>query len=95
MGVSDRIDQLHIDPHLVVRLLHTPFENVHHPELLRDLTQIGRHGLEPLGRSPRDHFQVGDLRQPRQNFILNAFRKKRISLFLAQIVEWEDGDRLG
>ena len=93
MGISDRIDQLHIDPHLVVRLLHTAFENVHHPKLLRDFAQIRRHSFEPLGRRPRDHLQVGDLRESGEYFILHTFREKRISFFFAQIIEWQYRDR--
>ena len=40
MRVGQRIDQLHIDAHLIVRFLHAAFEDVHDSELFCDLAQI-------------------------------------------------------
>ena len=46
-----------------------------------------------LRRSARNHFQVRDLRQPRQDFVLNAFGEISVRLVLAQVLEGQDGDR--
>ena len=39
MRVGRGLDQLHVDPHLVVGFLHAAFEDVRHAELLRDLAE--------------------------------------------------------
>ena len=64
-------------------------------ELLRDIGQIFRRAFEFLRRGPRDDFQVGDLGQPRQNFVLHAFGEKRVVGIATEIVEWQDRDRFG
>ncbi len=37
MRIAFRLDQLHVDPDRVARLLHAPFQNMGDPQLLRDL----------------------------------------------------------
>ena len=64
-----------------------------HAQLLRDLGKIVRRAFEMLRRSARDHFQVGDFGQPREDFILHAFTKVSVVRIAAQIVERQDGDR--
>ena len=78
MRVGQGVDELHVHADLVIRLLHASFEDVGDAELLRDLSQIGRRALESLRRCARNHFQLGDLCQPRQNFVLNAFAEVRV-----------------
>ena len=78
MRVGQRVDQLHIDPHLVVHFLNAAFEDVRYIELFCDVTQVGRRAFEFLGRRARDHFQVSDLCQPCEDFILHALCEKRI-----------------
>ena len=65
MRVSQSVNKLHIHPHLVLHFLDATLQDVRDAELLRDLRQIFRHAFEMLGRSPRDHFQIGDFRQAR------------------------------
>ena len=40
MGIGLRVNQLHIDPHLIGRFLHATLKNVRYAKLLRDLAQI-------------------------------------------------------
>ena len=75
MRVIQRVDQLHIHAHLISRFLYAAFENVRYAELLRDLRQIFRRTFEILRRRARDHFEIGDLGQSREDFILHAFAK--------------------
>ena len=95
MRVRHRIDQLHVDPHLIVRFLDTAFENVQDAKLLRDVRQILRRALELLRRGPRNDFQVRYLRQPRQDLVLHAFGEKSVVGIAAEIVEWQNRDRFG
>ena len=90
-----RVDELDIHPHLVIRLLHATLQDVRHAKLLGDLREIVRRAFEMLRRRAGDHFQVGDLCQPRQNFVLDALGEVGVRLVLAQVLEGQDGDRLG
>ena len=83
MRVVERIDELHVYPHLVIRFLHAALHDMHHAKLLRDFTQIGRRALEPLRRCARDDFQIRHLCQPGQNFILHAFGEVGIRFVVA------------
>lgn len=93
MRVGRRVNELHIHPHLIVRLLHAPFENVHHTELLRDLRQIIGRALETLRRGTRDHFQIGHFGQAREDFILHAFGEIGVLRVATEIIEWQHRDR--
>src|SRR5262249_23526911 len=42
LGTGLRVDQLHIDPHLIGRFLDATLKNVRYAELLRDLGEITR-----------------------------------------------------
>ena len=64
-----------------------------HAELLRDLRKIIRRAFEVLRRCARDHFQIGDLGQPRENLILHAFAEVSVVGIAAEIVEWQNRDR--
>ena len=55
--------------------------------------KIVRRTLEMLRRGARDDFQVGDLRQARQDFVLHAFGEISVRLVLAQILERQNRDR--
>ena len=75
MGIRAGVDQLHVDPHFAGRLLHRAFQHVSDPELLRDGLQVFRLTLVSRRRGARNHFQVGDARQFRQNFVLDTLGK--------------------
>ena len=57
------------------------------PSCLRDLRQVSRRAFVVLSRSARDHFQIGDLRQARQDFVLDAVGKVGVGFVLAQVFE--------
>ena len=61
MGIIGCFDELHVHPHRVGALLHTPLEKIGHTQLFSDGRQVFRLALVMLDRSARDHFQVGDL----------------------------------
>jgi hypothetical protein len=64
-----------------------------HAELLTDLAQITCDSAFVLHhRGPADDFQVRDLGQVGQNFILHSIGEKRVLFFVAQIFEWEHRD---
>src|SRR5215471_10028128 len=54
-------------------------------ELSRNLRQVFWRALVMLRRCARDHFQIRDLRQARQDFILNAVGKISIGLVFAAV----------
>jgi hypothetical protein len=84
MRVGQRINELHIDAHLVVRFLHAAFENVRHAKLLRDLGEIVRRAFEMLRRCARNYFQIGHLGQAGKDFILHAFGEVSVALVFTQ-----------
>jgi hypothetical protein len=93
MRVRERVDQLHIDPHLIVHFLHAAFENVQRTELLRDIGQILGRTLEFLRRRARNYFQVRNFCQTGENFILHAFGEKGVVGIATQIIERQHRDR--
>ena len=70
-----------------------PSKNVGDAELLRDLGKIFRRAFEVLRRRPRDHFQVRDLGQSRQDFVLHAFTKVSVIRIATEIIERQHRDR--
>ena len=93
MRVVPRIDQLRIYSNLVRDPLDTSLQNVSHPQSLANVPQISRrHGLVLRHTRSADHFQIGDLGQIRENFILDAVGKKRVLLVIAQIFKRKDRD---
>ena len=93
MCVIARIDQLRVHAHTIAHALHTAFHQMRDPELLRDLAQVARDSSLVLHhRSAADHFQVGDLGEVSQNFVLHAVGKKGVRLFFAEIFERQNGD---
>ena len=93
MFVSQSIDQLNIDTNLVGNSLDAAFQNVGDAELLCDLRKIFRRALEMLRRGARNHFEIGDLGQPGEDFILHAFGEISIIGIATEIVEGQDRDR--
>ena len=49
MSVVHGVNELNVDPHLVVGFLHAAFDDVHDPELPGDFTQVRRRAFEALG----------------------------------------------
>ena len=88
MRVGHGIDQLHIHPDLIIRLLNAAFENIHDAKLLCDVTQIFRRAFEMLRRGARNYFKIGYFGEPCQYFILDAFSEEGVVGIAAEIVEW-------
>src|SRR5690242_21658600 len=85
MRVVARVDQLRIDPHLVCHALDTAFQHMSNPERLANITQIPRClSLVLRHTCSADYFEVRDLGQISENFILNAVSEKRVLLVIAQ-----------
>ena len=93
MRVGHRVDQLHIDAHLIVRFLHAAFEDMHDSELFRDLRQVVGRALEALRRGARDDFQVGYLGETCQDFLLHAFGEISVVGVATEIIERQHRDR--
>ena len=84
MRVVPGVDQLRINSNLVCDALDAPFQHMGDPERPANVLQIPRcRGLVLRHTRPADHFQIGDLGQIRENFILNAVGKKRVLLIVA------------
>src|SRR4029434_9596300 len=75
MRIAGCLDEVHADADCVASFLNATLKNVRHIKLLRDLREIARVTLIPLRRSARNYFQVRDLCQTREDFLLNAIRK--------------------
>ena len=56
VGIGLRVNQLHIDPHLVGRFLHATLKNVRYAKLLRDFREIARLAVISLRGSARNYF---------------------------------------
>ena len=72
--------------------MHAAFEQVSDPKLLRDLWQVA-FVLKTLRGTTRDYFEVRDLGQAGQDFVLDAFDEVSIIGIATEIVEREDRNR--
>src|SRR6266700_5853728 len=94
MRIGRGVNQLHVHPDLIGRLLHAAFENVCYTKLLGDLRQIVRRTLEMLSGRARDDFQIGNLCQSRQDFFLYAIGKVSIVRVATEVLERQYCDAL-
>src|SRR4051812_8545121 len=92
MGVRQGLDQLHIDPHGVTRLLYAAFENMGDSELFRDLADVAGLASKLLCRSARNNLEIGDFGESRQDLILHAFGEVSVIRIAAKIVEGKHRD---
>ena len=72
MTVAPRVEQLHIDMHRSANLLHAAFEHGRYAQLFGHDFQIRRTAGVLLGRAARDHLEVANTSQPRQDFVLHS-----------------------
>src|SRR5262245_2792109 len=77
-----------------MRFLDAAFEDMFDVQFLGDLTQIIGSALVFLSRGARDNLQVSDLREPGQNFVLDAVGEVGVRFFIAQILEGKNRNRL-
>ena len=61
-------------------------------KLARDLRKILGSTFVMLRRRARNHLEIGDLRQARQELILNSFGEIGVRLVVTQIFKRQDGD---
>ena len=87
MGIGLRLNQLNIHTHLVGRFLHAPLKNDRYAKLLGDLAQIPGFALILLRGTARNHFQIRNASQPRQDLLLNAGGEIGVIWIATQIFE--------
>ena len=92
METTPRIDQLRGHAHAIAFTAEAAFENVLHPEFLRDFFHVRFRPFESKGRSACDHLQAFDFREHVQDFFADSIAKIFLILRRAQIDEREDGD---
>ena len=93
MRVVPGIDQLGIYSNLVCDALDTTFKHMGNAQCLPNVTQVPRCGSLVLRHTgSADHFQIRDLGQVCENFILNSVGKKRVLLIIAQIFKRQHSD---
>ena len=84
MRVVAGVDQLRVDAHAIARALNASFYHVRDSQLLRDLAQIACNAaLIVQNGGAADDFQVGDLRQVREDFVLHPIGEVRVCFFFA------------
>jgi hypothetical protein len=92
--VGFRVDQLHRDTHLVARALHRALDDRGDAELAADFPQIPVRLSILVHRGPRNDAQGFDFREPRQDVVVNAVRKKTIVLVGTAAGERQHGNRV-
>src|ERR1051326_8645283 len=90
MSISCRSYELDIDANLLAGLLDASFQYIRDAKLLGDLRKIRGPALKLLRGCARNYFEIGELRQARQNFILDAFSKVGVRLVVAKIFKWQN-----
>ena len=95
MPVTPRINQLRSDANTVAGRLYASFYNVRYAELVCDFPQVSLHACLVLhdGRAA-DHFQIGDLRQIGENFVLDGIGEKGVVRICAQTLKRQYCDTL-
>src|SRR5215470_4792774 len=86
------VNQADIDPYLIACLLDATLKDVRYAKLLRDLGKIARLALILLRGSARNHFQIRDFSQTRQDFLLDAISEISVLWIAAQILKGQDRD---
>ena len=95
MRIATGVDQLGIDAHAICRALDATFQDVRDTERTRDFAQVTCRSIPVLHHAcSADHFEVGDLGQAGEDFVLHTLGKIGVRFFLAQIIEGQDGDAL-
>src|SRR4030095_2533843 len=89
-----RVNQLHIDPHLVARFLHATLKNIRYAKLLRDLGEILRLALIALRGSARNYFQICDAGQSRQDLLLDTISQVGVIRIGTEVLKWKYRDAL-
>ena len=84
MRVCPGINQLRGHSHAVSCSLHTPFKDMSGAKLLGDLAKVASRCISVLHNAgATDYFQVGDLGEVREDFILHTVCEVSILLLVA------------
>ena len=95
MRVGPSVDQLRIHSHLIAdTAAHCLQEGERHRAASRSRASCGVAGLVLHHARATDHFQVRDLRQVRQNFVLHAVGKISVLFVFAQVFKRQNRDAL-
>src|SRR5512146_976869 len=86
-----RVDQLHCHAHLIARALYAPLQESRNSKLLCYVRYILRMARVLRGGCSRDHLQVVDSCQTREDLVLSSRGEVRVARVRAQVVEWEHG----
>src|SRR5439155_25808304 len=90
MRVRFCVDQLRADTDTIGSTLHASLDHVRDAEFIRNLTQVSLYSALVLHhRCPTDHFQIRNLGQVIQDFVLDAISKKGVVGISAQIFKWQ------
>src|SRR5205823_10253691 len=95
MRVRAGIEQLRVDAHAVARALNASFYHIRDSQLLRNLAQIACNAALILQNGgAADDFQVGDLRQVREDFVLHPIGEVSISFVFTSVFKREHRNAL-
>src|SRR4030095_885261 len=81
---------MNISPRLIARFLDASLKDVRDAKLLCDFSEIAGFALITLRRSARNHFQITDLGEARQDFFLDPIGKISVIRIAAQILKGQD-----
>src|SRR6267143_2413415 len=93
MRVCPGVNQLRGYAHTVPGALHAAFEHMRNAEFLGDLAQVATYGILVLHHAcTTNYFQVGDLGEIGENFILHAVCEVSVLFLIAKILKGKNGD---
>ena len=94
MRVVARVDQLHVHPNSPGRALDTSFNHMRNTQSVRDLAKVAfQPALVFHHARSADDFQVGDLGEIGEDFVLHTAGEECVFFVLAEIFKRQDGDR--
>src|SRR5215472_4166292 len=94
MLVGIGVDQLDVHSDAIAGTTDTALENRRNTKSLSDVANIWRVTTITHDRCARDHFQITNLRQVREDVVLHAIREVRVLLLIAQVFKWQHRNRL-
>ena len=93
MGVCSGVNKLRVDAHFPAGALHAALEKMRDTELFADFAQVAGNVRFVLHHAcATDHFQIGDFREVRQDFVLHAIGEISVLFIATKIFEWQHRD---
>ncbi len=89
------VDQLHVHAHAIADATDAAFQKRGHAERFANFAGVAR-AVAAIrhDRHARNHFQIADFRKIRQDIVLHSVGEIGVLLFVAQIFERQNCDRL-